>query len=219
MTTKVDEATQEIVDESAEEVGVSRSEILRRLVALLHQSENEALEYPTCTETIRIRLEEGDLVAHEPNDTPTTEITDGGATVQTGHDTPVDETDTVDIASTQNLRSRAAELESVIESQQQEIEYLRDELAAEREVIDDHAVSKVSYDDLAHLKERVEWTSNPVREMVPRVESLTAVSELSSSGTCPACSEELTVEEPFTDLGGPAAVECEDCGLVVGHRQ
>lgn len=59
ITTKVDEQTRVLIDESANEIGVSRSELLRRLLNLYHQSENGELECPACAKTVRIQLDDG----------------------------------------------------------------------------------------------------------------------------------------------------------------
>ncbi|MFC6938932.1 hypothetical protein ACFQE8_03030 [Salinirubellus sp. GCM10025818] len=217
ITTKVDEQTRVLIDESADEIGVSRSELLRRLLNLYHQSENGELECPACSKTARIQLDDETSGFHISSDPSARERADGGTDVVSAHDT-ADGANTDDSASAGELESRVTELESLLERQQDELEYLREELHTEREVIDDHEVSKVSYEDLSALEEQLEQVSTHARQVAPRIEALTSVSDLSRSGSCPRCGGELTVDQSFTDLGDSSAINCPECGLIVGYR-
>lgn len=219
IATKVNEPTRDLVDESAEEIGINRSEVLRRLLDLYHQSEDGELECPSCMKTVRIWVNDVSLVADAYGETSTEQRTDGGAGLRAEHGSSIDRANTRDPAATQDLQSRVMELESVIESQQQELEYLRNELADDREAIDDHSVSRVSQEDLVRLEEQLEWTNDQVRQMIPRIEVLTAVSDLSSCGICPDCGEDLVANQPIFDLGGSSAIECSGCARILGHRE
>lgn len=114
ITTKVDEQTRVLIDESADSIGVSRSELLRRLLTLYHQSENGELECPACAKTARIQLDDetsGLRISSEPS---TRERADGGTTGASAHDM-ADGANTDDSASTGDLESRVTELESLLE--------------------------------------------------------------------------------------------------------
>lgn len=218
ITTKVDEPMREFVDELAEDAGVSRAEVLRRLLELYHQSEEGHLECPSCTQAVRIRADNMELAIDEPSEMPTLEGNDTAGDTIAAHDTAAEVPNAGTAATSPNFRLRVDELESVIESQQQEIEQLRSKLTRQEMTIGDLSESDVSPQHVEHLQQQVEWHSNEIRHMIPRIEALIEVSDLSDQGICPDCGDELTVEQSFIDFSGPSAIKCSGCGQVIGHQ-
>lgn len=216
LTTKVDEPTRELVDELAGDADVSRAEILRRLLDLYHQSEKGKLECPSCAQTVRIRPDNMEL-ASDKGRIPATKGISGTRDTEPEHDTS-DEGPNTDTTASPELQAQITEFESVIENQQQELEHLQSKLARQGREITDLFEVGVSPQRVEHLEEQIEWHSDELQGMIPRIEALTEVSDLTDHGICPNCGDELTVEQPFTDLGDPVPIKCLDCSLAVGHR-
>lgn len=218
ITTKVDESTRVLIDELAEAEDTSRAEILRRFLELYHQSEEGSLECPSCAQAVRIRADEVDLIADISNKSPATEgpgTTDG---TETAPNTPSERLNAdVDTSST-DFQSQVAELESVIEKHQQKLDFLRRKMTAQEREIIDLAQSSVSTERVDSLEREVEWSSNEMKGVIPRVEALTAVSDLEDQGMCPRCGTELTTSEPHIDMGKPADIGCPNCGSTVGRK-
>ena len=217
ITTKVDETTRNRVDRMAEDVGISRSEAVRRLLGLYHQSEEGNLECPLCSETVQVHIEDMELAAVE---------SDGVLAVSDGHqaespqstpDTPIEESNTETSATSSGLQRRVNRLESVVESQQKGLDRLQRKITVQAREIDDFSELGVSPQRIENLEEQVRRSSDVISRVIPRIEALMEVSNLSYEGKCPSCGDELTVEQSVTDLGGPTHVKCKDCGLVVGH--
>ncbi|WP_318567233.1 hypothetical protein [Salinigranum marinum] len=218
ITTKVDESTRVLIDELAEAEDTSRAEVLRRFLELYHQSEDGNLECPSCMQAVRIRADEVDLAADTPDKSPATDKTGTTDEIETGPNTfPERRNANVDTSST-DFQSQVAELESVIEKHQQKLDFLRRKMTAQEREIADLAQSSASTERIDSLEREIEWISNEMRGVIPRVEALTAVSDLENEGMCPRCGTELTTSEPHVDMEKPADIGCSECGLTVGRK-
>ncbi|WP_241429966.1 hypothetical protein [Halorubrum lipolyticum] len=131
---------------------------------------------------------------------------------------PDEETDTETGTNSPGGGSRITKLESIVEDQQQELEFLRSKMIAQEEDLANLSEGSVPLQRIDQLEERIGWLGDEVRNAIPRIAALTEVSDLSDSGVCPRCDGELTVRTSFTDVSSPSAIECPDCDLVVGHR-
>lgn len=218
ITTKVDEATRNLIDKLAEERGSSRAEVLRQLLELYHQSVDGDLECPSCTQTIRVQPTNGGLATEEPADSPNTEANDGAVDTEVGTETIADSTNREDTVSPSKRQEELAEIWSTIESQQQELRVNREKITAQEREIGELGKQSVSPERIEYLEDQIKRTTSEIERIDPRIEALTEVSDLAEHGTCIYCGDELFVEQSFTDLGGPPVVRCRGCEREVGNR-
>ncbi|WP_161570007.1 hypothetical protein [Salinigranum halophilum] len=218
ITTKVDEPMREFVDGLADGMDISRSELLRRLLELYHQSEEGDLACPACAQSVRIQASDVALATDAPSQPSTMDESEGATTRVIGDDTPSNRQIADDDTASSDTRPRVSELETAIEEQQQKLGFLRRKMAAQERVLADLSESGVSSPRIERLEEQLAWTVDELQHMSPRIEALTQVSDLAEQGSCPDCGTELSEEQSFADLGGPSAIECSNCGSVAGYR-
>jgi predicted RNA-binding Zn-ribbon protein involved in translation (DUF1610 family) len=218
ITTKVDEPMREFVDGLAEDMGISRSELLRRLLELYHKSEDGDLECPSCAQSVRIQPSDVELATNVLRQPPTTNRSEGTVTRAVESDTPTDGEIPGGDTESPDVHSRVSELERTIEEQQQKLGFLQRKMAAQESELSALSETGVPPTRVDRLEEGVAWTVGELQHVVPRVEALTQVSDLDTPGSCPDCGNELVEEQSFADIGGSAAIECSGCGWVAGHR-
>lgn len=218
ITTKVDEPMREFVDGLAEDMGISRSELLRRLLELYHKSEDGDLECPSCAQSVRIQPSDVELATNALRQPPTTDESEGAMTRVIGADTPSNRQIADDDSASSDILPRVSKLEATIEEQQQKLGFLRRKMTAQERVIANLSESGVSPPRIERLEEQLAWTVDELQHISPRIEALTQVSDLAEQGSCPNCGTELSEAQSFTDLGGPSAIECSNCGSVAGYR-
>lgn len=217
ITTKVDGATRDLVDKLAEEKGSSRAQVLRQLLELYHQSVDGDLECPSCTQTIRVQPADGGLATEDPADTQQTEGNGEAVDTEVGPETMADSTNTEDTVSPSIRQEELAEIQSTIESQQQELELLRQKMTAHEREIAEIWEQRVSPERIDYLEGQAMRTSDEIERIVPRIEALTEVSDLTTDGRCPDCGDDLTFEQPIVGFGEPSPIKCTGCGRLVGH--
>jgi hypothetical protein len=217
ITTKVDEATRDLVDKVAEEKGSSRAQVLRQLLELYHQSVDGDLECPSCTQTIRVEPADGGLAAEDPADTAHTEGKDGAVGTEIGPETMADSPNTEDTVSPNIRQEELTEIQSTIESQQQELELLRQKMTAHEREIAEIWEQRVSPERIDYLEGQAMRTSDEIERIVPRIEALTEVSELTTDGKCPDCGDSLTFEQSIVGFGERSPIKCTGCERIVGH--
>lgn len=178
----------------AEDAGISRSEAIRRLLGLYHQSEEGDLECPLCLRTVRILIEDMELSSVESDTVSATNESDQTKSTESTPETHIEESNTEAVTASSGLQRRINELESVVESQQQELERLRRKITVQAREIDDLSELGVSPQRIDHLEEQLERNKDVISQMIPRTEALVEVSDLSDKGKCPSCGAELTVE-------------------------
>lgn len=218
ITTKVDEATRDLLDTVAEQEETSRAEILRQLLELYRQSVDGALDCPSCTNTVIVRPVEGELVVDAPDGTPPSGGNSAVADPASSSDAADETEDYEDPVVADAHEAEVAELKSLVENQRDELDLHREKITAQERVIAEMSEQHVSPERIEHLEEQIKWATSELQRIGPRIEALTEVSDLGEHGTCSYCGDELTVEESFTDLGGPPVVKCGGCGKEAGNR-